>query len=416
MRWVAAIAVAIIATLVIVATAQAQSLYGQRLQSNDGSMVLPVATRLLCSDSTDHTNRGSIPSWDLCVPKSTPIFAAAPGVVILAACELQAAHGYGCWVKLDHGNGITTSYAHMVQGSIMVQRGQRVDANTVLGLVGWTGKTSFGPHVHWVIQVNGQHIDPARLFNQAMMQYCKLCASPAGNAVPVGVVSQAQPQTTQRMVNPVIVAIAGLTVSEFYMLTVITTLVILALLWLANNAVRVVMVAGMVATICATAVLWLASPTTVTATAPTASATWEQVYPIIQRMEGWACTNDGAYTMGGVTQGTYNRWRAKHGMGQADVCANLTREQAKAIYYELFWLPTGADRMPAAMALTVVDHYVNTGEYKDGLTQCGMDFDCFNQWRLADYATKRNYGLYGQAWRNRVTRIIQAAKVAAWVM
>jgi lysozyme family protein len=120
--------------------------------------------------------------------------------------------------------------------------------------------------------------------------------------------------------------------------------------------------------------------------------------------------------MGGVTQGTYNRWRAKHGMGPADVCANLTREQAKAVYYELFWQPVGADRLPAAMALTVVDHYVNTGEYRDGLKQCGTDFECFNQWRVADYKTKSNYGLYGQAWINRVNRIRQAAKVAAWIL
>ena len=45
------------------------------------------------------------------------------------------------------------------------------------------------------------------------------------------------------------------------------------------------------------------------------------------------------------------------------------REQAKQIFYELFWLPIGADKMPFALAVTAVDHY-NTGSVSRLLAQC----------------------------------------------
>ena len=109
--------------------------------------------------------------------------------------------------------------------------------------------------------------------------------------------------------------------------------------------------------------------------------------------------------MGGVTQGTYSRWLAKHGMGKADVCKSLTREQAKQIFYELFWLPVGADKMPMALAITVVDHYFNTGKVSHLLAQCGQDVRCFNNARVADYKTKGNCAAYCTAWINRVNHI-----------
>jgi len=92
-------------------TAQAQQLYGQRLQSRDGQWLLPVASLLMCSDTKMHVGRGSIPSWDICIPGGSPIYPTAAGTVIYAGCNNQG--GYGCWVKLDHGGGITSAYAHL---------------------------------------------------------------------------------------------------------------------------------------------------------------------------------------------------------------------------------------------------------------------------------------------------------------
>lgn len=65
--------------------------------------------------------------------------------------------GLGNHVIIDHGNGITSVYAHL--STISVQAGQDVDTSTVLGLQGSTG-VSTGPHLHFEIRVNGQATDP----------------------------------------------------------------------------------------------------------------------------------------------------------------------------------------------------------------------------------------------------------------
>lgn len=69
--------------------AAAQSVYGQRLVGTD-NMVLPVASRLLSSDSHMHVNRGSVLAWDINAPKGSPIYPVAPGVVAYAGCLASA--------------------------------------------------------------------------------------------------------------------------------------------------------------------------------------------------------------------------------------------------------------------------------------------------------------------------------------
>lgn len=70
---------------------------------------------------------------------------------------VKSRSGLGNHVVIDHGNGITSVYAHLY--SISVQRDQQVDRNTVLGLEGSTG-TSTGTHLHFEIRLNGQPVDP----------------------------------------------------------------------------------------------------------------------------------------------------------------------------------------------------------------------------------------------------------------
>ena len=104
---------------------------------------------------------------DLAAAKGTPVFAAASGTVILAkdhycTCERR---GNGCphnsspgagfgncvYIKLDepfNGSTIITVYGHMVYGSIQVTNGQHVDAGTVIGAVGASGKST-GYHLHF---------------------------------------------------------------------------------------------------------------------------------------------------------------------------------------------------------------------------------------------------------------------------
>ena len=86
----------------------------------------------------------------------TSILAAAGGVVEVADASGYNG-GYGKMVKIDHGNGWVTLYAHMSQVSL--SSGESVSAGTPVGLVGMTGHTT-GPHVHFEIQKNGQRLNP----------------------------------------------------------------------------------------------------------------------------------------------------------------------------------------------------------------------------------------------------------------
>jgi murein DD-endopeptidase MepM/ murein hydrolase activator NlpD len=67
--------------------------------------------------------------------------------------------GYGRMVEIDHGNGIATRYGHL--SSIAVQDGQTVDAGTVLGRIGSSGRAT-GPHLHYEVRVDDKAVDPAR--------------------------------------------------------------------------------------------------------------------------------------------------------------------------------------------------------------------------------------------------------------
>jgi len=123
---------------------------------------LPVRNAVLSSDAKDHKRRNAALAWDLTVPYGTPVYPVRAGKVIYAGCN--NAGGYGCWVWIDHGDGWESVYAHLIQGSIQVIKGQHVTSYTILGEVGWTGKTTFGPHVHLEIRYQGRQVDPKEVF------------------------------------------------------------------------------------------------------------------------------------------------------------------------------------------------------------------------------------------------------------
>ena len=90
---------------------------------------------------------------DISVPEGTPIRAAKPGSVILAAYT----GGYGNYTCVDHGGGLSSCYAH--QSSYAVSPGDQVAQGEVIGYSGNTG-SSTGPHLHFEIRVNGSAVDP----------------------------------------------------------------------------------------------------------------------------------------------------------------------------------------------------------------------------------------------------------------
>ena len=103
-------------------------------------------------------SRGWHPGLDIAAPVGTPIRAAADGIVIEAESTGNNS-GYGSYVKIDHGGGLVSLYAHM--STVRASVGDDVSAGTFLGAVGMTGFTT-GPHLHFEFRQGGatNPIDP----------------------------------------------------------------------------------------------------------------------------------------------------------------------------------------------------------------------------------------------------------------
>lgn len=410
MRWLFLLSVVL--ALAATETAGAQSLYGQRLRSKDGSMLLPVASLSLCSDSGDHTQAGrnSVPSWDICAPHGSAIYPAAAGKVILAACQLKAAHGYGCWVKLDHGGGITTAYAHMIEGSIRVRVGDMVTPDMIIGEVGWTGKTSFGPHTHFVIYYYGRHVDPGTIFDQSAMVYRKFATASgqpvAWNGATSGQTARQQGNTQYDSKGMRLLRAIGRIIAEtgdevLYALVSTVLFAILCVLWLSPRWVKIAAVCTAISLACSVSLILLFVPDS---HGSQAAGDWQAAYRIVVASEGFSYTEDGARTMGGITQDAYSAWLASHGLPHADV-RNLTEDQRQQIFYERYWMRDDIRNLSPLLKITAVDHVFNTGDIREGLAQCGNDVRCFNDWRVQDYRSMRTCHLYCAGWLNRVERI-----------
>jgi murein DD-endopeptidase MepM/ murein hydrolase activator NlpD len=89
----------------------------------------------------------------------TPILAAADGIVIVSG----RTNDYGNLVKVDHGSGLETRYAHA--SKLLVKVGQRVVKGQKIAEVGSTGRST-GPHLHYEIRLNGSALDPRQYLNK----------------------------------------------------------------------------------------------------------------------------------------------------------------------------------------------------------------------------------------------------------
>jgi len=90
---------------------------------------------------------------DIRAATGTPIRATGGGTVTFSGWR----NGYGHTVTINHGNGITTMYAHNSRNLVRV--GQRVERGEIIAHVGSTGLAT-GPHVHYEVIVNGRPVNP----------------------------------------------------------------------------------------------------------------------------------------------------------------------------------------------------------------------------------------------------------------
>lgn len=117
-----------------------------RLASGFGRRIDPVYHRLKMHEGMDFT-----------APVGTEIFVTGNGVVTFVGWQ----QGYGNLVKVDHGFGYETRYAHLSRYKVKV--GQKVTRGDVIAFVGNTGKST-GPHLHYEVRYKGEPQNPQNYY------------------------------------------------------------------------------------------------------------------------------------------------------------------------------------------------------------------------------------------------------------
>ena len=95
---------------------------------------------------------------DFTAPRGTPIYAASDGKVIRADSRSS---GYGKHIRIDHGFGYITLYAHL--NKYNVRRNQKVKKGDVIGFVGSTGRSQ-APHLHYEVRKDGKKYNPINFY------------------------------------------------------------------------------------------------------------------------------------------------------------------------------------------------------------------------------------------------------------
>jgi murein DD-endopeptidase MepM/ murein hydrolase activator NlpD len=90
---------------------------------------------------------------DISAPTGTPVYVTANGTVAYAKWY----GGYGYTIKIDHGYGYSTIYAHL--SKMLVRKGQQVARGQQVGKIGNTGKST-GPHLHYEVRYNNRPMNP----------------------------------------------------------------------------------------------------------------------------------------------------------------------------------------------------------------------------------------------------------------
>lgn len=106
----------------------------------------------------------------------------------------------------------------------------------------------------------------------------------------------------------------------------------------------------------------------------------------------------GGATNKGVTQNTYNTWLKKNGKAAKNI-KTITDEEAKAIYYNNYWLAAGCNKMSSKFAVACFDSAVNHGVGKVN------DFLSAAKWKNIDLFFIARIRYYNQLVKNRPVNI-----------
>ena len=128
--------------------------FTEQLKGKKGDFIWPLPVNGQFIRGFVPTGRRQHKGIDIAVQGGTKVLASQPGRVIYCGNEIKS---YGNMVIIEHGNGITTVYAHLKR--VLAIKNQRVRKDDEIGTVGNTGRTT-GYHLHFEIRVEGEAVNP----------------------------------------------------------------------------------------------------------------------------------------------------------------------------------------------------------------------------------------------------------------
>lgn len=140
-------------------------IFDERIRKHMLPTALPVAADVPASSNFGWRNdpftgqNAMHEGIDFMAEPGSAIYAAAAGIVLTAERHPQ----YGNMVEIDHGNGLTTRYAHA--SALHVRQGEIVLRGQQVAAVGSTGRST-GPHLHFEVRMNGAAQNPMRFLDK----------------------------------------------------------------------------------------------------------------------------------------------------------------------------------------------------------------------------------------------------------
>ncbi len=125
---------------------------GEFIRPVNGKMLSPFGVRRILNNLPRSPHSGI----DLRAKMGEEILCSNTGIVVL----VDDLYFSGKSVIVDHGQGLYTMYFHLSRSN--VKEGQHVEKGRVLGLVGYSGRST-GPHLHWGVRLHGARVDPFSL-------------------------------------------------------------------------------------------------------------------------------------------------------------------------------------------------------------------------------------------------------------
>lgn len=119
-----------------------------------GRLGYPTSSRTISAGYPNYESGAYHGGVDFRCPTGTPVYAADSGYVSVAK---SLTYSYGKYIQINHGNGLSTLYAHNSQ--LCVSEGQAVEKGQLIAYSGSTGNST-GPHCHFEVRLNGNRVNP----------------------------------------------------------------------------------------------------------------------------------------------------------------------------------------------------------------------------------------------------------------